>query len=152
MKRFKIVLVFILLSIALACDKDMDDIDRSTAEANELNLIVQQGEWKISHFSMDGSDRTANYKDYLFLFGEENNLTATSSTDQITGTWRINTDAGGEHDSYNDVDFNIFFSSSEKFGELTRNYDVISATENDIKLYLLTGENEEMVSLSFSKN
>jgi len=152
MKRFKIVMVFITVFTLFSCDTDMDDIDLSTAEANELNIIVQKGEWKITQFSMNGSDRTANYKDYIFLFEEENNLSASSSIDEINGTWRISNDSGSEFDSYNDVDFNIFFMYDSKLGSLTNNYDVISATDNEINLMLETSENGNTARLSFSKN
>jgi len=152
MKRFKIVMVFITVFTLFSCDTDMDDIDLSTAEANELNIIVQKGEWKITQFSMNGSDRTANYKDYIFLFDEENSLYASSSIDEINGTWRISNDSGSEFDSYNDVDFNVFFMSDSKLGSLTNNYDVISATDNEINLMLETSENGNTARLSFSKN
>lgn len=152
MKRFKIVLALITISVFLSCDTDRDDIDLSTAEANELNLIVQQGEWQITQFSLNGSDRTALYEDYIFIFEEENNLSANSSIDQVTGTWRISNDSGSEFDSYNDVDFNIFFTSNAKLGELTRNYDVISATNTEINLNLEMNENGDTATLSFSKN
>ncbi|SDR76797.1 hypothetical protein [Gramella sp. MAR_2010_147] len=151
MKRFQIVLVLIAVSVFISCDKDLDDVDRSTAEANELNIIVQEGEWRITHFTLNGSDRTANYTDYIFTFEKDNNLSATSSIDQVIGTWRISNDSGSEFDSYNDVDFNIFFMSSEKLGELTRNYDVISATRNEINLDLQMDENGDTAILSLSK-
>lgn len=151
MKRFKIVLVFVTISVFLACDSDRDDIALSAAEAAQLNQIVQQGEWKISEYSRDGADNTANYSDYIFAFEEENNLLVNSTSDVVNGTWRISNDSGSEFDSYNDVDFNIFFNSSGKLGELTSNYDVISATNEEIRLSLEQG-NERTVLLTFSKN
>lgn len=152
MKRFKIVLVLLAVSFFLSCDTDTDDIARSAAEANQLNLIVQQGEWQISQFSLNGSEDTAKYQDYMFVFEEANNLSATSNLDPVTGTWRISNDSGSEFDSHNDVDFNIFFNSNGKLGELTRNYDVISATNNEINLMVEASENGETATLTFSKN
>ena len=152
MKRFKIVLVLLTVSFFLSCDTDRDDIELSAAEANELNLIVKNGEWHISQFTLNNVENTANYSDYIFVFEEANNLTASALTDEVNGTWRISNDSGSEFDSYNDVDFNIFFSSTGKLGELTKNYDVISATNNEINLILEQSPNGDTARLTFSKN
>ena len=151
MKRFKIILIFVAISLFLACDSDRDDIALSAAESAQLNHIVQQGEWKISEYTQNGTDNTANYSDYIFAFEEENNLVVNSTSDVVNGTWRISNDSGSEFDSYEDVDFNIFFNSSGKLGELTSNYDVISATNDQIRLSL-EPRNGETALLTFSKN
>lgn len=153
MRSFKITFILLSLSIFLACDNDQDDIALSAAEAAQLNQIVQQGEWSISTYTSNGSDNTANYSDYTFIFEEDNNLSANSSSDNITGTWRISNDSGSETDSYDDVDFNIFFSSTGKLAELTSNYDVISATNNEIRLSLENSEEgSNSAMLTFSRN
>lgn len=152
MKRFKVVLILITITLVLACDSDKDDIALSSAEAAQLNHIVQQGEWKISEYNNNGIDDTANYTDYIFAFEEERNLVAHSTSDVVNGTWRISNDAGSEFDSFNDVDFNIFFGSSGKLGELTNNYDVISATNDQIRLSLENSGSGNSIFLTFSKN
>jgi hypothetical protein len=152
MKRFKIVLVLLAVSLFLSCDTDRDDIELSAAEANELNIMVQKGEWHISQFTLNNVESTSTYSSYNFVFGEANNLTASTLADEVNGTWRISNDSGDEFDSYNDVDFNIFFSSTGKLGELTRNYDVISATNKEIKLILEQSTNGDTARLTFSKN
>jgi len=152
MKRFKMVLVLITVIVFFSCDDDRDDIDLSVAEANAMNLMVQEGEWSISKFSQNGSDKTALYEDYIFIFENENKFSAISSLEEVNGTWRISNDAGSEFDAYDDVDFNIYFSSNGKLSELTRNYDVISATNNLIQLNLDMNQNGDTVELSFSKN
>ena len=152
MKRLKIVFVLLMVSLVLACDTDRDDIALSEAEANELNLIVQQGEWKITNFTHNNVQNTADYTDYVFVFEDANNLSAISTLDEVAGTWRVGNDSGDEFDSYNDVDFHIFFNSSGKLGELANNYDVIAATNNEIRLTLGENENGTTASLTFSKN
>ncbi|MCM8570016.1 hypothetical protein NE848_11545 [Gramella jeungdoensis] len=152
MRSLKNVLILFSLSLILACDNDKDDIALSAAEAAQLNQIVMQGEWRISNYSSNGNDNTANYSDYIFVFEDDNNLSVTSPSDNINGTWRISNDSGSEFDSYYDVDFNIFFGSSDKLGELTNNYDVISATNDEIKLSLENSPNGNSAYLTFSQN
>jgi len=152
MKNFKLVLILLGISLILSCDKDNDDISLSAVEANKLSMIVKQGEWKISSFVLNDAEHTASYTDYLFTFEENNNLKATSSTDQQIGTWRVSNDSGSEFDSYYDVDFNLFFTSDSKFGEITNNYDVISATNQEIRLSLQENQNGNTGLLTFSRN
>ncbi|PTX42999.1 hypothetical protein C8P64_1523 [Christiangramia gaetbulicola] len=152
MKRFKIVLVLLMVSLLLSCDTDQDDISISEAEAKELSLITQNGEWKISKFTINEIENTANYSDYVFVFEEGNNLTAFGSIDEVSGTWRVSNDSGDEFDPYDDVDFHIFFSSQGKLGELANNYDVIAATNSEIRLIMEQNGNGDTASLTFSKN
>jgi len=152
MKRLKIVFVLLMVSFVLACDTDRDDLELSEAEANELNLIVQEGEWKITSFTHNNVQNTADYTDYVFVFEDANNLTATSNLDEVGGTWRVSNDSGDEFDPYNDVDFHIFFNSAGKLGELANNYDVIAATNNEIRLVLGENADGNTASLTFSKN
>lgn len=152
MKNLKLLLILLGLSLILSCDKDNDDISLSEVEANKLSMIVKQGDWKISSFVLNDAEHTAFYSDYIFTFEESNNLKATSSTDQQIGTWRVSNDSGSEYDSYYDVDFNLFFTSDSKFGELTNNYDVISATNQEIRLNLQENQNGDTGLLTFSRN
>ncbi len=150
MKRLKTVFLLLIVSLILSCDTDRDDIDLSEAEARELNLIVQQGEWKISEYIFNNSNETANYSDYVFRFDDGNILFARALSDEVTGTWRISNDSGDEFDAFDDVDFHIFFSSNGKLGELANNYDVISATASQI--ILRPGNTDSSTTLTFSKN
>lgn len=153
MKNLKIFLVLLFLSVSLACDKDNDDISNSTAEVQELNLIVREGEWRITEYSLNGDDDTANFSDYIFNFEENNEFFADNFNENIRGSWRIYNDSGNEFDSLTDVDFNIFFEATAKLSELTNNYDVISATSDEIKLTIDNQEeNGNIILLTFSKN
>lgn len=151
MKHIKLIILLISFSFSMSCSKDRDDISLSTAEADQLKTIMLQGEWKIAEYSKDGEVYTANYTDYIFVFSNNNELKANSSAETIIGTWRVSNDAGSEIDSYYDVDFNIFFGSAGKLAELTSNYDVISATNSEVKLTVEKASGE-IIYLNFSRN
>lgn len=152
MRRLQFILVIMLVNLLTSCDKDMDDIERSEAEVKALINIVQEGEWNITNYTYEGSNETANFSDYVFSFQEANDLLATTNADEVLGTWRISDDSGDEFDPYNDVDFNIFFDSSGKLGQLTNNYDIISATANEIRLKLAANRDQQTATLTFSRN
>ena len=61
--------------------------------------MVQNGQWKVTNFILNGENRTANYSDYSFTFEENNNLSAENEREELLGTYRINNDMGGEFDS-----------------------------------------------------
>lgn len=152
MRTLKLLIVFLSIGIFLACDTDQDDIALSKAEAEQLNLMVQSGSWHISEFVLNDADNTADYSNYEFVFNENSKLAAEAKGESLSGTWRVSNDSGSEYDSYYDVDFNIFFNSSTKFGELTNNYDVISATNSEIRLNLQDNPSGKTALLVFSKN
>ncbi len=152
MRTLKSLFVLLLIGVFLACDTDQDDIALSTAEAEQLNVMVKSGSWHISEFILDDDNNTAEYANYEFVFNENSKLAAEAKGESLSGTWRVSNDSGSEYDSYYDVDFNIFFDSSTKFGELTNNYDVISATNSEIKLNLQDNPSGKTAILVFSKN
>ncbi|MCP9200506.1 hypothetical protein MKO06_11335 [Gramella sp. GC03-9] len=152
MKRLKFLLVLFCLSLFISCDKDNDDLDKPVLEARELNRIIMDGEWRVSEFEIDGSDETARFEDYTFVFETNNNLSANSSLDNLVGSWRVNIDSGGEFDSFDDVDFHIFFEPSAKLAELSHNYNVISATDKLVNLELEGPQDGPSLFVSFSKN
>lgn len=152
MKRFKLVLVAFTVCLLWSCDTDRDDISLSQAEVDQMNLLVKQGDWKIARFEENGMDKTANFSDYSFAFEDPNNITAVAKTGDMQGTWRINNDNGSEFDSYNDVDFNLYFTPDHQLGDLTNAYDVISANNVEIKLSLEGNADGNTGFLTFSKN
>lgn len=152
MKIPKMAIIAIILLVMTSCNKDNDDILSTSAEAAELNLIMKQGSWTISNFVKNDENLTADFKGYDFSFEENNVLQAISSTDQISGSWRASNDSGSEYDSYYDLDFNIFFSASTSFESLTSNYNVVSATSNEVKLEMKPNAASNTGSLTFIKN
>lgn len=150
MKFLKLVSLVFGLYFFTACDKDQDDITKSLAESRELKEIMLKGEWKITSYKVEGENKTAQFSDYTFIFASNNELIARSAPNDIIGSWRVGNDAGSETDSYNDVDFNIFFGASGKLAELTRNYDVISASQSEVQLSLEVDTNATIL-LTFSQ-
>ena len=152
MKRFKLVLVVFTVCLLWSCDTDRDDIGLSEAEANQMNLLVKEGDWNIVRFEENGMDKTADFSDYAFTFEDPNNITAIAKDGTLVGTWRINNDNGNEFDPYNDLDFNLYFTPDHQLGDLTNAYDVISASNAEIKLSLEGNANGNTGFLTFSKN
>lgn len=152
MKRFKLVLVLFTVCLLWSCDTDRDDLSLSQAEANQMNLLVKEGAWKIVHFEENGMNKTASYTDYAFTFEDPNNITADAKSGTMVGTWRINNNNGSEFDSYYDLDFNLYFTPDHQLGDLTNAYDVISANNQEIKLSLEGNADGNTGFLTFSRN
>ena len=151
MTRLKLLFVLLFVNTLISCDKDNDDLEKSTLEARALNSMIMDGEWKVSQFMVNGTDEAPDYQDYVFVFEENNNLEAEAAIESVQGTWRVNNDSGGEFDSYYDVDFHIFFQPSAKLAKLAHNYNVIYATETEVRLQLEGPEDNNDIFLSFKK-
>ncbi len=68
MKSFKHFLLLLSIIFMVSCTTDMDDISTSTAEVIQLNNLIKESDWKISGFTYNENDLTANYEDYVFSF------------------------------------------------------------------------------------
>lgn len=143
-------LFVLFLIFFVSCDKDQDDISLTSAETSALNVIIKEGEWKIDSYVVDGINVSSDFKEFSFSFNEENELSATTSADTYIGSWRASNDSGSETESYNDVDFHIIFIASGKLDALSHNYDVISATSQEVNLSYTESDRE--VLLSFNRN
>lgn len=152
MKKISYLLALSFFLLVCSCSKDNDDIQANVAETSQIIAIAKSGAWTITDFKEDGVDETANFNAYVFRFEDNNILTATSSSSTVSGTWRISDDTGDDDDPANDIDFNIFFNSPEVFTDLTEDWEVVSASSNQMVLIHFSGGNGGTDNLTFTKN
>lgn len=146
----------LLLTICiLSCNGD-DDASTVSGNQNVQEVIntVRSGSWKITNYYDTDQDETTDFNGYNFTFGSGNVLTASNGTNNYTGTWSVtNSDSNDDDDSgSSDIDFNIAFSSPEKFQELTDDWDIIEKSATVIKLRDISGGNGGTDYLTFTKN
>ena len=157
MKKFKNSLVFgvffLLICAISSCNSDDDSKAVSgSQDANEIINTVRSGSWKITYYYDTDHEETTDFNGYNFTFGTGNVLTASNGTNTYTGTWSVADDGSDDDNSDNDLDFNIAFSSPEKFQELTDDWDIIERSATVIKLRDVSGGNGGTDLLTFTKN
>jgi len=146
----------ILAIVIPSCNGD-DDASTISGNQNAQEVIntVRSGTWKITYYFDTDQDETTDFNGYNFTFGTGNVLTATNGTNTYTGTWSVTNSDSSDDDDDNgsdDLDFNIGFSSPEKFQELTDDWDIIERSANVIKLRDVSGGNGGTDYVTFTKN
>jgi len=146
-KEMKIAVLacFVALFTIVSCKKD-DNKTKNTIESN-----VQSGTWKITKFVDSGTDETSQFSGYNFSFNNSGVLNASNGSNNFDGSWSI-TDNNSNDDSQDDLDFNINFSVTNNFEDLSDDWDFISQSETKIELIDVSGGNGGTDYLTFEKN
>lgn len=137
-----------LLSASLltltSCGKDDEKI-RTQIENN-----ITKGTWHVSNFDDSNVDKTDNFAGYNFTFSENGVVSATNGTLTYTGTWGIN-DGDEDDDILDDLDFNLNFTQTNAFGDLTDDWDIFAQSVDNLELVEAGGLSDSDL-LSFRKN
>jgi hypothetical protein len=75
-----VLLIIVVISVFSSCNSD----DYTTG-ADEVSDAVKEGTWSIVYFKASGTDKTQNYEEYSFTFGNNTLLTATKHTSSYKG-------------------------------------------------------------------
>lgn len=132
-------LFFSLLSAVVlwpACKKD-DDNSSNSVSVSSVNSTVATGAWRVTLFNENGTDRTANFSGYSFVFAANNTLTATKSgANTETGSW-----AAGTDDSKTKLIIDFASPSNNQFESLSEDWHVTSRTDAKIVMQHISGGN-----------
>jgi len=116
LKNTLILLIISLLSFS-SCSDD------NTAPSTKG--IIQQGKWKITSFSNNGTDETSSFSGYEFTFGSNGQVTATKGGSSIPGTWST-----GADESMNKISLTFaslaLINLNHEWTFLTKSYTVFS--------------------------
>ncbi len=152
MRIIKLTLSAFFALIALSCLNSCKKVE--TTSENSLQEIIQtevkDGNWKISLYSTSGENRTSVFADYSFVFGADGNLTATSSTESLIGTWYVS-DINVDQEMLSDIRFSISYGQINKFEDLNASWNVISQSASKIELTHAVGGGEGSDNLTFEK-
>ncbi|WP_250433126.1 hypothetical protein [Hanstruepera flava] len=154
---FKALMLMLSLTLlSTTCSHDDDDVfqNNNSDQIQQIEDQVEAGTWRITSFIDSGQDETHDFTGYGFLFRSNGELIAThSSGSSLTGSWFIS-NSNSNDDSNSDIDFNIFFnvSDSSNFEDLNDDWDIVSHSDNMIKLRDVSGGNGGVDTLTFERN
>ena len=140
-----IPLIFLLFSVATACNQD----DSTNSNQTKVVNTVSSGTWRITYFNDTDKDETTNFTGYNFTFGSS--LTATKGSTTYTGTWSV-TDSNSNDDTMDDLHFNILFTAPPDFEDLSDDWKILEMTDTKIKLVDVSGGGGGTDYLTFEKN
>lgn len=144
--------ILFALFIFSACD-DSDDDNGSNGDVAEIENIAMNGLWRITYFFDTDKEETDNFNGYTFDFNNGNVLNATNGSNTYAGTWSVTDDGSGDdnNNDFDDIDFNIGFSSPDDFEELTEDWEIISLSNTKIELRHVSGGNGGTDLLTFER-
>ncbi|WP_207554903.1 hypothetical protein [Acidiluteibacter ferrifornacis] len=142
-----LILLFVISGIS--CKKEDDKPSNNIK--NTIQTNVQSGTWRITKFIDSDSDETHEFNGYQFTFKSSGVLNANDGVNNIDGVWNI-TSSNSDDDSSKDLDFNIYFNSSNQFEEINDDWDIISNSDVKIELIDISGGNGGTDYLTFEKN
>lgn len=159
LEHVKSILLLLMTFMFFSCDSSDDNVENSVMDLTEINATATSGSWVVARFEEDGVDQTSNFFGYSFTFDIDGILNVATEDLLITGSWSITSDSNSNYnddssldaDSNDDVDFNIFFSSSSNFEELSEDWEIVSYTETRIELKHVSGGDGSIDILVFEK-
>ncbi|WP_245737167.1 hypothetical protein [Maribacter orientalis] len=159
LEHIKSILLLLMTFMFFSCDSSDDNVENSVMDLTEINATATSGSWVVARFEEDGVDQTSNFLGYSFTFDIDGILNVAKEDLLITGSWSITSDSNSNYnddssldaDSNDDVDFNIFFSSTSNFEELSEDWEIVSYTETRIELKHISGGDGSIDVLVFEK-
>ncbi|MDX5337765.1 MAG: hypothetical protein LPK25_01985 [Cyclobacteriaceae bacterium] len=147
-----LVLLFSLVFIG-GCQEESDP---ASGEIQQVKDEMVSGQWVISKLMDSGKDETSYFAGFVFVFNSNGSLSAKNGSTEYLGTWSITDSSGssngqGSDDSQDDLEFNIFFSLTNKFEELNEDWDILSHSSTKIELTDVSGGDGSVDYLTFTK-
>ncbi len=137
------------LSVVSCSEEDLATTNTQT----QVQTNVKSGTWRISKFIDSGTSETNHFTGYNFTFNNSGVLNATNGANSYDGTWSVtDSDNSDDDDSQDDLDFNINFSLSNDFEDLSDDWDFVSQSATKIELVDVSGGNGGIDSLTFERN
>jgi hypothetical protein len=134
----KLLTPFLLVSLLFfSCSNNSTSITPSTT------AFIEQGNWKITYFEDNSKNETAKYSGFVFHFNSNGNMSATSASITVNGTW-----SSGNDDSQDKLYLNF---TTSPFDDLSEDWHVVEQNSSTIKLEDVSGGNGGTDYLTFEK-
>ncbi|GAB4515055.1 MAG: hypothetical protein Tsb004_23650 [Allomuricauda sp.] len=138
MKHLKNLLLAVLaLNLVVSCSEDDDSngsVNFSSADAIALTDSVNNGTWRVTLFIDDDENETSDYNGAEFTFNSDGTIDVEMGMNTFSGTWSIELDDDDDDDDLDELEFDISFSNSNNFDDLSDDWYVIEYSNNRIRL------------------
>ncbi|WP_339702207.1 hypothetical protein [uncultured Marixanthomonas sp.] len=114
---------------------------------DDLESILQDGQWSVGSYIDDGDDETNDYNGYAFTFNADGTAVAESNSDTVNGTWAVTTSGSG-------LDLVLNFeidNEDDPFDDLNDDWDVEQFTTIQVDLKDVSGGDGSTDLLTFVK-
>ena len=121
-------------------DDSGDGSDDNSGDPN-LSLYLTDGSWSVSTYLDDGTDETGDFTTYTFVF-QENGVVTADNGNTTNGTWIIQ-ESGDK--------LLLDFGTTTPLDGFNEDWEVVSASETQIELRDVSGEDGTTDTLIFTK-
>ena len=144
------VLSVILTLVFISCRRE--PINSSNLIRNEITQYMTSGTWRVSYFNDSGDDETHHFSGYSFRFDGNGTVRASGLLATYNGFWSI-TDCNGsnDHNSIDDLHFNIHFNLDNDFDDLNDDWEVLSYSPYQLALFDISNGGSGTDYLTFSR-
>ncbi len=153
-QTFSLLAAFVFMFSAVSCSNNNDDnipIILPVSIQNQVQTNAQSGNWRITKFVDSGTDETSNFAGYIFKFNTNGVINVSSGSNGYDGAWNIS-DSNSNDDTQDDLHFNINFSITNDFDDLSDDWNFVSQSPSKIELIDVSGGNGGTDYLTFEKN
>ncbi|MHA7832230.1 MAG: hypothetical protein ACX93O_14140 [Flagellimonas sp.] len=129
------VLAILALNLVVSCSEDDDsngNLNFSSADAFALTDAVNDGTWRITQFIDDDENKTSDFDEAVFTFNSDGTIDVEMGMNTFSGTWFIELD--DDDGDFDELEFDISFSNSNNFDDLSDDWYVIEYGNNRIRL------------------
>lgn len=142
MKKLFNILLFSSVIVLSSCSKADDNPGDASAE---VATSLKSGTWRISSYSDNGTDKTANYSSFIFTFDANGAISAANGLLTAVGTWKTQKD-NGKHE------LDLAFTSPPFFEEIEEDWEIVSQNPTQVSLKDVNDAGTETDLLVFTKN
>jgi len=127
-------MILLMVSLATgftACTKD-DTPGSGSTTSTSTSAIIVQGNWKVTYFINNGTDKTSSFAGFSFKFIAGGTVAASNSLLAVNGTWS----------SYNDDSQNkllLNFPNSLSFADLNKDWHITEKTSARLVMENISG-------------
>lgn len=137
--RTTIFYIFLVLSMTLV------SCDRNNSVSTSLSQSASSGSWRLTLFTDNGNDETADFSGYTFTFSNNGTLTVVKNGISKNGSWSVNTSSNKFIIELGPKD-----NTNLPLGELTNDWKILSTSTTEIRLGDDNTTSNEFVT--FTKN
>ena len=138
MKKYLFIVSSLFILGISACKKESDSTISSASSVRSIRNLaptnMDQAYWRIDILTLNGSDVTTTYRNYVYHFTEKGQIFITHDfgRNTVTGNWNLTGE--GPMSFFIDLDENSASLAPDNLSVIEGNWAVVSFTETKIDL------------------
>ncbi len=126
------IMMALLVTGFTSCSKDNTTSAGTNGIGTVTSTTIVQGNWKVTYFSDNGTDRTADFNGFKFSFIAGGTVAASNTLLAVNGTWSSYGDDSQEK-------LVLPFPNSLSFAKLNNDWHIVEKTAIKLRMEDISG-------------